>query len=209
MFHRLQIINTAAAAMMLPIADAILEETFPSNDDSSTNSSSYELQPVSPGNGNANGGPDINENEESVTVARSNGNKKNTRMVQRSPGLEVVVLTPDDDKSSSPTESEIVTLKKMFYLSIAYSANIGGTSTLTSNGPNLILRFVVDSRFSAQTPLDYANWFLLNAPAAIVTVVCVWFTFRQLYFRRVRLPKNILGAKDAIEKKYRDLGPMK
>lgn len=51
-----------------------------------------------------------------------------------------------EEKNTQQNDPESIRhLKKMFYLSIAYSANIGGTSTLTSNGPNLILRFVVDS----------------------------------------------------------------
>lgn len=200
----MQIINTAAAAMMLPIADAILEETFPSNDDKRSLSSSalsIEMQSMTGArSGQING--DINENEEGEKDKRK---KKSARMVQRATGgLEAVVLTCDKESSS-----DIQALKKIFYLSIAYSANIGGTSTLTSNGPNLILRFVVDSKYPGQTPLDYTNWLLLNAPAALITVLCVWFAFRQLYFRKVRLPKNILGAKDVIEKKYRDLGSMK
>ena len=35
-------------------------------------------------------------------------------------------------------------LRRLLYISIAYSATIGGTTTLTSNGPNLVLRFVMD-----------------------------------------------------------------
>lgn len=35
-------------------------------------------------------------------------------------------------------------LRKILYLSIAFSATIGGTTTLTSNGPNLVFKFVLE-----------------------------------------------------------------
>lgn len=112
------------------------------------------------------------------------------------------------EDSEKPTEAQIKHLRKIFYLSIAYSANIGGTSTLTSNGPNLILRFVVDNKYKGRTPIDYTNWLLFNAPAAIITVLLVWLAFRHMYLRKVKLPENILGAKNIIRQKYKELGPV-
>lgn len=35
-------------------------------------------------------------------------------------------------------------LSKLLYLSIAYSATVGGASTLTANGPNLIMKFILE-----------------------------------------------------------------
>lgn len=105
--------------------------------------------------------------------------------------------------------NDVKKLTKMFYLSIAYSANIGGTTTLTSNGPNLILRFILDSTFDGKAPLDYASWFFFNAPAVIVTIICVWFAFKCLYFDKVNIPFNSSLGKATINKKYQDLGKIK
>ena len=116
-----------------------------------------------------------------------------------------VEIKSNQTKLIQLTEEKIIQLRKVFYLSIAYSANIGGTSTLTSNGPNLILRFVVDSTFVG-APLDYANWFLLNAPAAIVSVIAVWWCFHRMYLRNVQLPDTMLGTKSIIRQKYKELG---
>uniref|UniRef100_T1KQH5 Citrate transporter-like domain-containing protein n=1 Tax=Tetranychus urticae TaxID=32264 RepID=T1KQH5_TETUR len=47
--------------------------------------------------------------------------------------------------SSNPTsESKIAQLRKIMYISISSSANVGTTTTLTSGGPNLVLAYVLD-----------------------------------------------------------------
>lgn len=154
--HNYVISNTAAAAMMLPIADAILEEVFPEKEIKQMVITAPEPEQVTQ--------LDIDDSCSSSSSINHNHNIVKTKPVQP--------LTP----------SKVIQLRKIFYLSIAYSANIGGTSTLTSNGPNLILRFVVDNYYHGNAPLDYANWFLLNAPCACVTVICIWFAFKVLYY---------------------------
>lgn len=106
-------------------------------------------------------------------------------------------------------DQQVIQLKKIFYLSIAYSANIGGTSTLTSNGPNLILRFVLDDRFKGAAPLDYTSWLLFNVLAVIFTIVAVWFAFKLLYFQRVSISSPSSLGKSVIRSKYKDLGPVR
>ena len=43
----------------------------------------------------------------------------------------------------------------MFYLGVAYAANIGGTGTLTASEPNVIMKGILDEKFPCQvTNLD-------------------------------------------------------
>lgn len=118
-------------------------------------------------------------------------------------------LDEQQQQQVTETSNKIRHLKKIFYLSIAYSANIGGTSTLTSNGPNLILRFVLDQKFKGNAPLDYTSWFLFNAPAVVVTIIVVWFAFKLVYFNRVSVSSPASLAKSVIKKKYKDLGAVR
>ena len=203
------IINTAAAAMMLPIADALLDEVFPDDKHSeveeevSRRSSARQTNNNLMKNGNhssrrRNSIKDVELEMADITL--------NNQCMDPDPTVERMI-DQELNSSSSSLPQDIVTLKKMFYLSIAYSANIGGTSTLTSNGPNLILRFVLDSKYSGLAPLDYTNWLLFNAPAVFVTVVCMWATFRHLFFRNVKLPGSLLKGRSALRKKYQALGP--
>ena len=38
----------------------------------------------------------------------------------------------------------------MFYLGVAYAANIGGTGTLTASEPNVIMKGILDEKFPCQ-----------------------------------------------------------
>lgn len=113
MFLAMFIINTAATAMMLPIADAIIDEIFPCAVDTHQPSDTCQR-----------------DSEAQLTVIKSNGLSSDSE--------------PDVYKINKEAEIRQRKLKKLLYLSIAYSSTIGGTSTLTSNGPNLVFKFIVE-----------------------------------------------------------------
>ena len=43
----------------------------------------------------------------------------------------------------------------MFYLGVAYAANIGGTGTLTASEPNVIMKGILDEKFPCQVEILY------------------------------------------------------
>ena len=57
-------------------------------------------------------------------------------------------MTVDADATEKTQVSEMSSnrqaLRDMFFLSIAYSANIGGTGSITGTNPNLILKGELD-----------------------------------------------------------------
>lgn len=183
---------SSLSPQQLPIADALLNEVFP--DDSSTGKDTRP-PPVCEKNGTV-----------SLELTAHNSDSINK---QEETGDDCTVAGAGDTKHQQSSGSEVTQLKKIFYLSIAYSANIGGTSTLTSNGPNLILRFVLDDKFKGNAPLDYTSWFLFNVLAVIVTIVAVWFAFRVLYFSRVSISSPSSLGKSVIRRKYQDLGSVR
>lgn len=135
MFLGIWIINTAATAMILPIADVVIEYLFDKN---------------------------IN--------------------------LELIVL-PDDSKQSSDKyttstqNKSMLYVKRLLYICIAYSATIGGTTTLTSNGPNLVFRFVLDEFYNGRPPVDYTNWLLFCLPATLFSILFCWLAICFVYLR--------------------------
>lgn len=98
--------------------------------------------------------------------------------------------------------------KKCLYLCLAYAATIGSCASLTSNGPNLVLKRDME-KYGA--PVDYASWLAISVPGVLVLVVIAWLIMRTLYIRKV--PGSDEGqeaeaAKKAISMKYDELGPV-
>ena len=66
------------------------------------------------------------------------------------------------------------------YLSIAYSANVGGTGTLIGTPPNLILMEFLTSQYPDH-PLNFGSWMLFSLPNVIMNLFLLWIVL-QLYF---------------------------
>ena len=43
----------------------------------------------------------------------------------------------------------------MFYLGVAYAANIGGTGTLTASEPNVIMKGILEEKFPCQARSNF------------------------------------------------------
>ena len=71
--------------------------------------------------------------------------------------------------------------RRMMYLSIAYSANVGGTGTLIGTPPNLILMEFITSRYPDH-PINFGSWMLFSIPNVILNLFVLWFIL-QLYFK--------------------------
>ncbi|CAM8977944.1 unnamed protein product [Rhodiola kirilowii] len=66
-------------------------------------------------------------------------------------------------------------------LGVIYSAAIGGMSTLTGTGVNLILAGMWKSYFPDAEPLSFSRWFFFGFPLAVVIFVALWCILVVLY----------------------------
>lgn len=99
--------------------------------------------------------------------------------------------------------------KIMFYLAIGYSANIGGTGTLTASAPNVILKGFLDDMFPCQSDLTYATWLLYALPIIIVIVVLAFFWLMLLFMgKEVDKEEKKTEIKSFLKGKYAELGPV-
>ncbi|KAK1590977.1 hypothetical protein Q3G72_000205 [Acer saccharum] len=84
-----------------------------------------------------------------------------------------------------PTQSPLVRkFCKAVVLGVIYSAAVGGISTLTGTGVNLILVGMWKSYFPEANPISFSTWFFFGFPLALVIFFALWVILCLLYCSR-------------------------
>ncbi|XP_053704915.1 solute carrier family 13 member 3 [Synchiropus splendidus] len=195
--------NTATTAMMLPIANAILDSLF---GDVETLKRKCKFSNE--------GGEDTN-NSHSVKM-----------LSLPSEPQEKHILPVDgfDEPSEKLTAEEIrlesqrhLNVRKGFLICIPYAASIGGTATLTGTAPNLILIGQLKSYFPECDAINFSSWFAFAFPLMVLFLVLGWLWISFLYGglnsrlcirKHDRQSEAESRAKALIEEDYRKLGPI-
>ncbi|KAM8829755.1 Na(+)/dicarboxylate cotransporter 3 [Synchiropus picturatus] len=195
--------NTATTAMMLPIANAILDSLF---GDVETLKRKCKFSNE--------GGEDAN-------------NSNSVKMLSLpSEPQEKHILPVDgfDEPSEKLTAEEIrlesqrhLNVRKGFLICIPYAASIGGTATLTGTAPNLILIGQLKSYFPECDAINFSSWFAFAFPLMVLFLVLGWLWISFLYGglnsrlcirKQDRQSEAESRAKALIEEDYRKLGPI-
>eukprot|EP01052_Picozoa_sp_SAG31_P012972 SAG31_NODE_770_length_12217_cov_2.855174_8_plen_634_part_00 len=71
----------------------------------------------------------------------------------------------------------------MMMMSVAFSANIGGTGTIIGTPPNIILVGFLDERFGTEHPIVFGSWMVFAVPLAATNLLICWALLR-VYFSR-------------------------
>lgn len=88
---------------------------------------------------------------------------------------------PDAGPAQSPAISNFC---RAVVLGVVYSAAIGGMSTLTGTGVNLILVGMWRSYFPDAGPITFSQWFFFGFPMAVLLFFPFWAILCCLYIKR-------------------------
>ena len=101
-------------------------------------------------------------------------------------------------------QATLMRFSKGLMLAIAYSASVGGVSTLIGTPPNLVLAGVVQELYNYE--ISFAQWMLFGFPISMVLLFITWYYLTSIAYpmKKMQLP----GGKTAIQEALLDLGGM-
>ncbi|NWI01143.1 S13A2 protein, partial [Tichodroma muraria] len=195
-FLSMWISNTATTAMMVPIAQAVMEQLHKSEVESDTTgqvsehtNKAFELQEKSP-----DGFKEPEEKGEWVVGGFL------FRVMEDVLVLSSVVT--EERKRIEVIEKKHLNLSKGMSLCICYSSSIGGIATLTGTTPNLVLQGQINDIYKDNGGIiNFASWFSFAFPTMVVLLILAWIWLQILYLG-FNFKKNFgCGASPAVKAK--------
>uniref|UniRef100_A0A665SZV0 Solute carrier family 13 member 3 n=1 Tax=Echeneis naucrates TaxID=173247 RepID=A0A665SZV0_ECHNA len=193
--------NTATTAMMLPIANAILESLFGDLETLKQKCKSTEA-PESQSTLKLHSLPSVPSEKQILSTDGSDGTEQ----------------TDPRTAEEIQLESEYqLKVWKGFLICIPYAASIGGTATLTGTAPNLIMIGQLKSYFPDCDLINFGSWFAFAFPLMLLFLFLgwIWIAFlygglntRLCFNKHDRRSQAEAKAKALIEEDYRKLGPI-
>ncbi|OWF48244.1 Solute carrier family 13 member 3 [Mizuhopecten yessoensis] len=206
-FLSMWINNTATAAMMAPISNAVMKQFREVKDERGSQADQQEYESLD------NRAAEYTDDE---CRTRSDYHELTGSNISKDEdGINKESSSVEDDVTS---DLEYLRLGKALSLSVAYAANIGGVATLTGSFPNIIMKGQTDllyERYHTTSPVTYGSFLLYGFPIAFFALLALWIWFYLFFFlcRRDqgRLGKNHGARKNIktmLKKEYNDMGPM-
>src|SRR5699024_11737869 len=97
-------------------------------------------------------------------------------------GLAIIYQISDalKDDPTIDTSKENFGFGKALMLGIAYSASLGGISTLIGTPPNTLLAGAINKMYGIE--VSFAKWMLFGVPFSWLFILITWFFFVKLVY---------------------------
>ncbi|XP_048582686.1 solute carrier family 13 member 5 isoform X2 [Nematostella vectensis] len=189
--------NTATTAMMVPIAEAVLQELKRDKIDAVEGGGEKDSKALMD-----EGKRNETEAEQGVTPSRDQVTKRSNQ---------------SEERDSDEEEEDVFfgRMSKALVLCVAYAANIGGTATLTGTGSNLVFNGQAQSIFPDSPAVGFGQWFSYAFPQMILLELVAW-AWLQVYFLgccsckkttdKDRMQHQAINR--VLRKQYADMGSM-
>uniref|UniRef100_A0A8C7I497 Solute carrier family 13 member 4 n=1 Tax=Oncorhynchus kisutch TaxID=8019 RepID=A0A8C7I497_ONCKI len=200
--------NTSTTAMVMPIAEAVLQQLI------------------------STGVADTQEDSETVEATEDDYKEENLEknQLERLDSLylllspfQTAISIPEPKKEKESKNSRYPTKRdhmicKCLSLSITYAATIGGLITITGTSTNLIFAEQFNNRYPDAKVINFGTWFIFSFPIAIIMLLLTWvwlhFLFLGCNFRETcslskkRKTRREMLSERKIHDEYIKLGPI-
>uniref|UniRef100_A0A8C7I2L8 Solute carrier family 13 member 4 n=1 Tax=Oncorhynchus kisutch TaxID=8019 RepID=A0A8C7I2L8_ONCKI len=186
--------NTSTTAMVMPIAEAVLQQLI------------------------STGVADTQEDSE--TVEATEDDCLGGMAALSLPAVNISgrrLLEKESKNSRYPTKRDHM-ICKCLSLSITYAATIGGLITITGTSTNLIFAEQFNNRYPDAKVINFGTWFIFSFPIAIIMLLLTWvwlhFLFLGCNFRETcslskkRKTRREMLSERKIHDEYIKLGPI-
>ncbi|XP_028928694.1 solute carrier family 13 member 4 isoform X2 [Ornithorhynchus anatinus] len=204
--------NTSTTAMVMPIAEAVLQELFNADEEPGAQGPS---------------GPPLSEDVEPKGLSEKNGQ----------PSLELIFVNEDSSAAGFPSlvknKAQLVVLSplgrkyrsqkdhmvcKCLSLSISYAATIGGLTTIIGTSTSLIFLEHFNNQYPASEVVNFGTWFLFSFPISLVLLALSWLWLHCLFLgcnfketcslSKKKKTKSEELSERRIREEYEKMGPI-
>ncbi|NXS47094.1 S13A1 protein, partial [Balaeniceps rex] len=211
--------NTSAAAMVMPIVEAVAQQIIRAEAEA-------DALEMSCSNGSVNPALELDENI--GECESSDWKEKQVNGHDNDVGSTVCTIEKENEKEKEqnlpPAETERKSREdrysgifKVMCLCVAYSATIGGLTTITGTSTNLIFAEHFNTRYPGCQCINFGSWFILSIPITVVILLLSWvwlqwlflgFDFKNMFKCGKKKTAREEASAQVIQEEYKKLGPI-
>ncbi|KAM9582558.1 solute carrier family 13 member 1 isoform 1-T1 [Guaruba guarouba] len=214
--------NTSAAAMVMPIVEAVAQQIIKAE----TEADALEM---SCSNGSINPTLELDENIGEYECCDCKEKEKQVNGYDNDVASTVCTIEKEYEKEKEQQnlppaeagrkskEDKYNGIFKVMCLCVAYSATIGGLTTITGTSTNLIFAEHFNTRYPACQCINFGSWFILSIPIAVIILLLSWIWLQWIFLgfdfkNMLKCGKKKTAREEAsaqvIQNEYKKLGPI-